>query len=276
MEVEIYADLIKVRRQAAPPGQERIAKPLSKRGVISSFSRKSRKRMIEQLAMLRRVENGFFVTPTYPDDVQHTGDKAKRDLDALTKRLQRRFPSCGGIWRIEIKPRQSGAFIGQLAPHFHIMLFGVPMHEVLFRRWFQRAWSQIVYETDAPPRLVRTRADAIKSRKHAARYCSKYAAKAEEIPDDEKIYEIHNWGRRWGVFGALDFACQMQLTISGAQLVKLRRQAARWLHGRGSRFEARLARGSPYNGFAVLGLGDLSMSKSGLFDSTIMRMIFAL
>jgi len=178
---------------------------------------------------------------------------------------------------MEIKPRLSGELVGQLAPHFHVLLFGAPMHEVIFRRWLQRAWSEIVYETDRPPRRVRTQSDKIENRKHAARYASKYAAK-EETAEEERIYEIHKsetWGRRWGSFGALDLSCQLVVTLTGDRVVELRRMVARWMNARGSHYAKRLARGSPNAGFSALGLGDQSCSALELFDSTIVRMIFA-
>lgn len=275
MRLEIYADVVKVKREAVKLPLKQFLSHRSTRGNVSHFSRKSRKRMIERLAMLRSVDHGYFATPTYPDDVPHTPEKAKRDLHALQKRIMRRFPNAGGIWRIEIKPRLSGELVGQLAPHFHILLFGIHMHEVIFRRWFERAWSEIVYETNRPPRRVRTRVDTINSRKHAARYASKYAAKEETLEScNNSLDFVISWGRRWGSFGALDFACQMTLTITGDRVVELRRMVARWMKARGSHYARRLARGSPHAGFSALGLGDLS-TRGALFDSTIVRMIFA-
>ena len=275
MEVAIYADVVKVRRQpsALAGSAQAVLSHNRTRGTVKRFSRKSRKRMIERCAMLRSVDQGFFCTPTYPDDVEHSGVKAKRDLKALQQRITRRFPSAGGIWRIEIKPRLSGSRVGEFAPHFHILLFGVPMHEVLFRRWFQRAWSQIVYETDSPPIRVRTQVERINGRRHAAAYASKYAAKEDKLENCDVGEDFVTWGRRWGVFGALSFDCQMIMTLTADRVVELRRMVARWMKARGSRYAKRLARGSPYVGFTALGLGDLSLPESGLFSATIMRIL---
>lgn len=256
MQVELYADLLKVRR--APQRSMSHTRRTSTRGLIRSFSRKSRKRMIERLAMLRSVDHGYFVTLTYPDDVPHSPEKAKRDWAALRHRLARRFPSVGGIWRLELKRRKSGELVGEIAPHFHILIFGWQQREQLVRMWLQLAWSRIVYETDNPPRRVRTRADVISSRKHAARYASKYAAKEEEQDDDPENLRNSQFGRRWGTFGALDCAPAVILIMSALEVVSLRRMCVRWLHARRSKFERRCARGHPYSGFAVLGLGDLS------------------
>lgn len=267
--VDVYADLLKVRKQPVTikSSQQHRSQRFSRRGIVRSFSRKSRKRMIERLAMLRSVAGGFFVTLTYPDDVEHSGRKAKRDLDALTKRLRRRFPSVGGIWRLELKRRKSGERTGEIAPHFHILLFGWHQREQLVRMWLQLAWSRIVYETNDPPRRVRTRADVISSRKHAARYASKYAAKLDDELDDEpENLRISQFGRRWGTFGALNCAAAVTLTLSWREAVELRRMCARWLHAKRSRFERPLVRGSPHQGFAVLGLGDQS-------SGTIQRML---
>ena len=274
MVVEVFADVVKVRRQPFRRRRETSESHTTPRGKISGFSRKSRKRMIEQLAKLRDVRGGFFLTLTYPDDVPHTAEKAKRDLAALRKRLARRFPTVGGIWRLELKPRLSGEHIGQLAPHFHLLVFGWVQREILVRMWLQLAWSRIVYETEAPPRKVRTQASSIRNRKHAARYASKYAAKEEQLENcDIGLKTVTLWGRRWSSFGTLDGASSVCVTISAAQVVKLRRQAVRWLHARGSRFENRLARGSPHFGFSVLGLGDSSQETAQMFESTILRML---
>lgn len=276
MQVEVYADVVKITKSSLGSDRKICVQLQSKtRGVIKHFSRKSRKRLIEQLAQLRNPHNGFFFTMTYPDDVPHTQDKAKRDLATLRKRMLRRFPSAGGIWRLEINPRLSGVRTGELAPHFHVLAFGLPYREPLMRRWLQLAWSRIVYETSNPPRLVRTHCAVIHNRKHASRYAAKYAAK-EELPGDQEKFTNFTFGRRWGHFGALDFALAISLVLPAADVVELRRMAARWLHGRGSRFEARLARGSPHNGFAVLGLGDLSTSSSSSSISTIARMLHVL
>lgn len=271
-EVQIFADVVTVKRQRRIKRQQ--SPYAAKRSGISSFSRKSRKRMITRLAMLRDVSGGFFITLTYPDDVPHSGAKAKRDLAALRKRLARRFPSVGGLWRIEMKPRQSGQYIGQLAPHFHILMFGWQQRQQLVRLWVQVAWSRIVYESDSPPRRVRTRADVIHNRKHAARYASKYAAKEEEIEEEgENLRNSQTWGRRWGSFGAVDFAPAITVGMTESEVINLRRVAARWLKARGSRYARRLARGSPDVGFSVFGLGDLSQRlTSG--DPTICRILF--
>jgi len=276
-EVEVYADLVKIKRSSAKIKPQRVLSHTPTRGVVTRFSRKSRKRMIEQLAKLRSVNNAHFITLTYPDDVAHSTDKAKRDLKAMQLRIMRRFPNAGGIWRMEIKPRLSGELVGQRAPHFHVLLFGAPMHEVIFRRWLQLAWSEIVYETDRPPRRVRTSSDKIENRKHAARYASKYAAKEENAEFDNCNNGLNSvtWGRRWGSFGKLDTSCQLVVTLTGDRVVELRRMVARWMKARGSHYAKRLARGSPNVGFSALGLGDQSCSALELFDSTIVRMIFA-
>lgn len=275
MQVEVFADLVKVKRSAqqpAPPSSHNSHRV--ERGHIKNFSRRSRKRMIEQLAKLRDVSNGHFVTLTYPDDVVHSPDKAKRDLAALQKRLLRRWPTAGGIWRMELQPRKSGALLGELAPHFHILLFHVAARPALLRAWMQLVWSRIVYETDNPPRRVRTRVDAISSRKHAARYASKYAAKEETLQSSNLSLNVVTWGRRWAAFGDLDSSAAVVITITAEQAVELRRLGVRWLRARGvKRFEKVLARGSPHVGFSILGLGDKSQQTDQLFETTIMRML---
>lgn len=270
--ITIGADVAIITKRSSAQRQQRPH--ASRRSAISCFSRKSRKRMIVKLALIRDVTGGYVITVTYPDDVPHSGEKAKRDLAALRKRLARRFPTVGGIWRIEMKPRLSGQFVGQLAPHFHLLVFGWQQRQQLVRMWVQLAWSRIVYESDKPPRLVRTSATVLHNRRHASRYASKYAAKEETLETLETGEEtVTSWGRRWGSFGALNFAPAVTLDLSSADVIALRRTAARWLKSRGSRYAKRLARGSPEAGFSIFGLGDQSnLAAPGA--PTIFRMLY--
>jgi hypothetical protein len=42
-------------------------------------------------------------------------------------RIRRRWPKASGIWRLEFKERESGAHLGEVAPHFHLLLWEVPL-----------------------------------------------------------------------------------------------------------------------------------------------------
>ena len=97
-----------------------------KRGKISGFSPASRRRLLRKLAKTRCDCLPHFVTLTYPDRFPRDAQRWKRDLDALLKRLRRLFPASAGVWKLEVKERQSGDSAGAIAPHFHVLLWGVP------------------------------------------------------------------------------------------------------------------------------------------------------
>jgi len=73
----------------------------------------------------------YFVTATLPDDVfddnvASFAKTAKVWMDSFTKRLQRVAPAACGFWRIEWQARKSGAHVGKLVPHFHLLVWGLP------------------------------------------------------------------------------------------------------------------------------------------------------
>jgi len=280
-EVSIYADLVKAakapRESASAIDNKKIA-GLGSRGAVSDFSRRSRKRMLEKLAMLRDASGGYFVTLTYPGRWMWTPADCKRHLHNFSKALLRRFPGSGAFWRMELKPRLSGESEGELVPHFHLLIFGVTSPSLAYlRRWISVSWSRIVAYPDSVPTKVRTQCDEITSRKHASRYASKYAAK--EADGTLVLFQSENsetWGRHWGTFGTLDLAEVMRVNLNQRQLINFKRLVRSWLRSKGSRYAKRLSNIRQDFGFSAFGLGDLSNELVGdLFEATITRMLFA-
>ena len=107
------------------------------RGQVKQFSDASRLRLMRKLARIRSDALPVFITLTYPDAFIREPKRWKRDLDAFVKRVRRFFPGACGFWKLEMKARQSGRNVGQLAPHFHILLWGVPL------RWEDRNSGQL-------------------------------------------------------------------------------------------------------------------------------------
>jgi len=73
----------------------------------------------------------YFVTATLPDDVfdddaARFAMTAKRLMAAFLKRVNRVAPDACGFWRIEWQARKSGDYKGKLAPHFHLLVWGLP------------------------------------------------------------------------------------------------------------------------------------------------------
>ncbi len=106
------------------------------RGKCRGFSSGSRRRMLENLNSVSvAAKQPYFVTMTLPDEVylQNVAEfskTAKHWRDSFTKRLLRVEPEAAGFWRIEWKPRESGAHVGQLFPHFHLLVWGLPEREI--------------------------------------------------------------------------------------------------------------------------------------------------
>lgn len=73
-----------------------------------------------------------FVTLTFPDasfndSVSAFAAEAKNMLDVWLKRLARVWPGACGFWRLEWQSRKSGLYEGKLFPHFHLMIWGLPV-----------------------------------------------------------------------------------------------------------------------------------------------------
>ena len=104
------------------PGQ----KGGGKRGIIKRFSEGSRRRLLRALSRTQRDKLPVFVTLTYPDGFPGDPRQWKDDLKAWRKRVVRQFPDCAGFWKLELKARLSGSNQGEVAPHFHLLLWGLP------------------------------------------------------------------------------------------------------------------------------------------------------
>jgi hypothetical protein len=99
-----------------------------KRGVIKAFSHKSRRKLMRLLGQTKREELPIFVTLTYPDDKAETTIEEQRDvLRSWWQRVEREHPGAGAIWKREWKQRKSGNNLGKVVPHFHFLIWGMPM-----------------------------------------------------------------------------------------------------------------------------------------------------
>ena len=254
--ISVYADMVTVKPTALE--YIRNSRPLthnSTRGKVRGFSRKARKRMIDTIAQVRHAGSILFLTLTYPDDFPAgDADRWRRDREAIRKRIMRRLPDWGFIWRTEVKERLSGDLnAGENAPHWHLLAFAPyqddaraarHMSELLKRHWHDIAGAGDVHhiEHGADVRIVR-------GRRGAYYYVSKYVAKCDE--------EEHEIGRRWGTFGELDMSpSEFDAHLTRDQAVALKRLIRGWLKARGSSYQRTLARISAGHGFSVYGLGD--------------------
>ena len=252
--IELYADMLRV--SVSRP--ETPNKQYTARGSVTSFSRRSRHRMLTRLSQLRNVQNGWFVTLTFPDVFPENPRHAKQAVANLRKRIARQYPGAGGIWRLEFKERKTGTRAGKIAPHFHLLLFGIVTTSLEFRTWLRKAWFEVVGSRDMRHLYAGTQADEIKNRRHAMAYASKYAAKDNDDTDRLPAAQKGHVGRFWGMFGEIDVTPSVVTMLDEYQFVEMRRMVARWMKSRGRRYTRAVARGSTRAGFVAFGLGDSS------------------
>jgi hypothetical protein len=193
-----------------------------KRGKIKIMSKGSRRRLMQRIAKTRQDTKPVFITLTYPDIFSEDPRAWKRDIDCLAKRLFRK--NVGGVWRIEFKKRKSGQNVGQVAPHFHLLAWGLDAIELLCM--IPRAWYEIVGSEDQKHLAAGTRVEAIRSWKGVMSYTSKYISKADNdiVPDGA--------GRFWGVFGDkfIPWSETDEISCTDKQVIQLFRYLRRYLN----------------------------------------------
>lgn len=185
----------------------------TKRGSIRTFSRASRRRLIELLSRMdiTRVRTSF-LTLTFA--AAPTGDDAKRALKMFVMRLRRAYPEFSGVWRLE--PQQRGAW------HFHILAFNLPY---IPQSDLQQSWSECTREKRSIVHVQLVRF----GKRQLMSYASKYMAKMSDGSTslDERAYqhsptedERNNPGRFWGYINRvkLPFAPLRRVHIHDVEL----------------------------------------------------------
>lgn len=260
-----------------------------KRQRITEFSSSSRRNMMKLIHKLKGHTGGYFLTMTYDGLFTSSPEQIKRDIATMRKRIMRRFPDCGAIWRMELKRRKSGESKGLLVPHYHVLLFGVKQAQIddlpigedkelsmsaiqRLRLWVSRAWNEVI-NGSVKHLKAGTNCRAILTMRHAFNYVSKYVGKKdEETPNED---EPQFWGRRWGTFGKLDISPCMVIHVPYEDVPELKRILRGILIGRsrkreieakanGGKYRHRKRRGywrshsmnTDKAGCSVLGFGD--------------------
>lgn len=199
---------------------------VGQRGMVLGFSPSSRRRLMRYIASMKRSERPIFVTLTYPDLFPKDMAVWKRDLDVFGKRVARRWPGAGFVWRIEFKERRTGANIGVIAPHFHLLVYNAKYREL--RQDIPLMWYRVVALGDDRHLLAGVRVEEIYSRGGIMRYVGKYMSKTEDFPGE--------WsGRVWGVIGRdrMPLAPLVIFSIANYQAVKLVRLGRKMMGGVG-------------------------------------------
>ena len=186
--------------------------PPGGRGIVDTFSKSSRMRLLRLLAKTSPPKkNGFRSTVSFLTLTSRAffhPVEAKRHLRSFLKRLYRRFCNVAVIWRMEYQERG--------APHFHLIIYNCPY---IKKEWIQKQWGEVI-EQDRPF----TRIESIRSYKHLINYASKYAAKVDDggfnkgayLAEGKNVstYQNETPGRVWGVWHPGQLPMQEEVEVS--------------------------------------------------------------
>ena len=166
------------------------------RGDVKVFSAQSRFRLLKLIARIQwsNVDKCLMVTLTFPDQY---GIVDKDTMNGYRYLFHRRMEyilkkNICVIWRIEQEIRKSGKRKGEVMPHLHLLLFGIPR---IPYRIINDAWQRAIGWNE----YVRTDICRAKNGVMAAKYCAKYCAKEVSASLVNKTYLNTYTGRQWGV-----------------------------------------------------------------------------
>lgn len=159
------------------------------RGKVTNFSAASRLRMTRLIHTVRRASAlPCFVTLTFPD-MFPTFEDAKKKIDTLFKRWKRRWPGVSALWRVEAKARRSGSQSGNVAPHFHMLVWGAGFDGEKARLdWFEICGN----DEYAHWRHGYNGAVELSSWEKCAAYCAEYCAKKGNLDAPGRQWGVHN------------------------------------------------------------------------------------
>lgn len=203
-----------------------------RRGVVGGFSRRSRKRLLEWFNSIdqRRVsfKQVWFIGLTYPETCRPSLLNSRRHLDALRKRLVRRWGPWGITWKLE--PQKNGS------PHWHLLAI-VPRkqaHELReFRKWLAQAWYEVCQTGCPAHRYSGTSVSRGRSRSNALLVLARYTAKITLPFIDPSTGAILPVGRCWGIWNRRQVPIQMMtVRLSWQQFQCFQRRVCSHLHWR--------------------------------------------
>lgn len=118
------------------PGGHGMSDPEAggRRQAITTFSKRSRRRLRRWLHAIPRDADCLFVTLTY-HETDPSPATAKEHLDKFCKRLERAYPACSVVWKME--PQERGTV------HFHLLVYGVQYIPAL---QLSEAWHECTNE----------------------------------------------------------------------------------------------------------------------------------
>jgi hypothetical protein len=200
-----------------------------KRGKCKGFSPRSRRRLLIFMATLNRhAPLPLFITLTYPEWWPSDWHDWKDQLDDWAHHhLERRFPGCSFVWKLE--PQQRGA------PHFHLILFG---RKFIPHQWVAETWYKVVGSNDERHLRAGVQVTAARSWNGVMCYAGKkYLGKDFVAP--------LNWredvGRYWGCYGRkhLPKSEEVEFEISERALFRVHRVLRAFMRSKGIEWTTR-------------------------------------
>lgn len=189
--IEWQGDRLQVRVQK----ETKAMVPEPKRGEVSGFSDSSRFRCLKFVAGIDWKAGGecWFLTLTYPDTIEwHEPAIRQLHLSNFQTKLRRHYDRpIGFVWRTEWLPRKSGRCEGEIAPHFHLVVFNAPLltRQVAWNFWMESIGEHVYADV------------WVEELYNAARvglYIAKYAAKQIPLLGYGAYLGKALSGRAWG------------------------------------------------------------------------------
>ena len=155
-----------------------------KREKISTFSRASRYRLIQEVSTYGKL-TPIFGTLGYNNPAP-TWEDAKYHLSNMGKKILRKHPDYWIVWKMEF--HESGAI------HFHILVYSPKGKPFIDKTEFKQDWEASTGRRDLYPRIERLR-----SHRGGIYYATKYLCKEveTELTEEQKTFA----GRFWGIIG---------------------------------------------------------------------------
>lgn len=152
-------------------------------------------------------------------------------MHKLQKRLRRNYPQVKGFWKREYKPRLSGALVGEVCPHYHIIL---DLGALEFSQYhavgvaIATAWVKVTGTQDSKAlevalfqgdrKMKKPSFEYLPNADRVKKYVVKYMNKAEKMPSGAR-------GRFWGRIGKVEVATETRFRITKSDEIMLNRLA---------------------------------------------------
>lgn len=166
IEIALNGNYGRIRFPGAPAPDNQPAP----RGTIKRFSKAARKRLIDTFAKVDRSQvhvMPLLITLTYPNTWPAETKECKRHLDSFCKRLIRGHKDAAIVWKLEYQKRG--------APHFHLLVFGVPfLHHVEVAR----DWHEILGHVNEATLRAGSRVERCRTWRGVTFYAAKYLRKS--------------------------------------------------------------------------------------------------